>query len=74
MLDELLQSSSDEHVIVQRQSVLPEQQRHIVPEGQLAHEPAPPVPPPPPVPPLPPSPPLPVTTSQYSMRASESER
>ena len=41
---ELLQASSESHSIVQMHLVLPEQQRHMVPLGQLLHE-APPVPP-----------------------------
>jgi hypothetical protein len=64
---ESLQASSESHSIVQTQLVLPEQQRHVVPVGQLLHE-APPVPPfelpavpevpPDDVPPLPPLPPV----------------
>ena len=67
MIEELLQSSSDEHVIVQMHIVLPEQQRHVVPDGQPAHDPPPALPPlalpaepelPPDAPPLPALPPV----------------
>jgi hypothetical protein len=44
MTSELPQASSESHSMVQRQLVLPEQQRHVVPLGQLLQE-APPAPP-----------------------------